>query len=75
MTVSEAKKIDGKLCLFDLNGSKYHKVIVGSLKEINGQEAIIERLEGVPLPIFLKNIEGFEEIEDKRDYKVCPPRS
>lgn len=73
MTKQQVQQIKGKLGMFDLNGSKYHKLIVGIINQVEEQSAVVERLQGEPIPVFIKNIEGFEPLPDHRQHqRLCP---
>ena len=73
MTKNEIEQIKGQFGLFDLNGSKYHKLIVGYISEVTGNSVMIERNQGKPIFAFTKNIEGFDPLPDKRGLQfVCP---
>ena len=56
MTKQEVKQIEGQFGEMYINGSIYHKIIHGFIREVNYPKVRIERLEGCDLIINCKDL-------------------
>ena len=70
MKTNEARELIGQLCEFDLNGTRYRKIINGWITKVENGEATLKRIEGNDKIIRCRDIIDYKVLKEDK-YRRC----